>query len=731
MKRNLPKGALGLLSVLALLFLVLAPAVPALAKSHGKPIVIQPSHFDISQPLRDMVANEPGAVPYGLHAVPIGGQANLPETKSSNVYDPALQKAVLPLVATQDLLNFDGVSSLDSVTPGDPNGSVGTTQYVDTVNFHFAVYDKTSGNILLGPATINTVWSGFGGNCQSTNGGDPIVVFDKAANRWLISQLPSSYDGWCVAISQTDDATGSYFRYEWPSPGAALPDYPKVGVWPDAYYMNTNTFGNGFSDQALACAFDRPSMLTGGAANAICFQTGANGLASQETLLPGDLDGSTPPASGAPNPQVALGDGTHIGISYFHVDFNNPANSTFTGPNLINVNSYSQICGGFSDCVPQKDSSTKLEGLGRMMYRLAYRNFGDHEALVATHSVTSGSSSGMRWYEIRDPLGTPTIFQSGTFAPDSEWRWMGSIAMDQNGDIALGYSVSGSDIDPGIRYTGRVPGDPLGQMESEDSVLVGTGADTFGRWGDYSSMSIDPIDDCTFYYTAMYDATTGSFAWHTRINSFKFVGCGSTAPDFYLTANPGSAIIFPGGSASYSATVNPINGYSNTVNLTLSGCPSGATCSISPNSVGPPYNASTLSISTTSTIAPGNYTITITGTDGTLTHTTSVSLSVQDFSIGATPSSISIKRPNTATYKATVTALNGFGGVVKFSVTGLPANTTATFNPTQVTGHGNSNLTITTTKKTPIGSYTLGITGTSGSTSHVAKVTLNIVHKVK
>ena len=732
MKRNLPKRALGLLSVLALLFLVLAPAVPALAKSHAKPILIQPSHFDISQPLRDMVANEPAAVPYGLHAVPIGGQATLPETKSGTAEDRALQKAVLPAVGTIPGLNFEGVNSLDSVTPADTNGSIGTTQYVQTVNFHFAVYDKVSGNILLGPASLNTVWSGFGGNCQTTNGGDPIVLFDKAANRWVISQLPSSYDAWCVAVSQTDDATGAYFRYSWPSPGGATPDYPKIGVWPDAYYVNTNTFGNGFSDQAMACAFDRPSMLSGGASNAICFQTGANGLASQETLLPADLDGSTPPAAGAPNPQVALGDSTHIGISYFHVDFNNPANSTFTGPNLITVDSYSQLCGGFSDCVPQKDSTTQLEGLGRMMYRLAYRNFGDHEALVATHSVTAGTSSGMRWYEIRSPFSSPTIFQSGTFAPDGEYRWMGSVGMDQNGDIALGYSVSGKDIDPSIRYTGRVPGDPLGQMESEASILESTGADTFGRWGDYSSMSIDPIDDCTFFFTTMYDQTTGSFAWHTRIASFKFAGCGSTSPDFYLTANPGSQKIGQGGSTSYSVTVNPINGYTNTVNLSLSGCPANATCSISPNSVGPPYSPSTLSVSTNSSIAPGTYTITITGSDGTLTHTTSVSLIITpppDFTITATPPNYTIKHGGIAVYKATVKALNGFNGVVTFSVTGLPANSTGTFSPATVTGQGTSTLQVQTKRKTPVGTFKLSITGTSGSLSHSATVNLTVTKR--
>jgi hypothetical protein len=165
------------------------------------------------------------------------------------------------------------------------------------------------------------------------------------------------------------------------------------------------------------------------------------------------------------------------------------------------------------------------------MYRLAYRNFGTHESLVVNHSVTVGSnkgtSVGIRWYEIRDPNGTPTVFQEGTFAPDSSFRWMGSIAMDNVGDIALGYSLSSSSVFPSIAYTGRVPTDPLGTMEGENIVKAGGGSQvkSFIRWGDYSAMVIDPVDDCTFWYTTEYIASTGSFNWSTEITSFKFPRC--------------------------------------------------------------------------------------------------------------------------------------------------------------------------------------------------------------
>jgi hypothetical protein len=217
----------------------------------------------------------------------------------------------------------------------------------------------------------------------------------------------------------------------------------------------------------------------------------------------------------------------------FHVDFATPANSTFTGPTNIPVAAFTAACAGGGTCIPQPSTKNKLDSLAdRLMYRLAYRNFGTHESLVVTHSVTvSGgkrsSTTGVRWYELRSPNGTPTVFQQGTYAPDSDSRWMGSIAMDKLGDMALGYSVSSGSTFPSIRYTGRLATDPLGTMEAETSIKAGAGSQTgsLHRWGDYSSMSVDPVDDCTFWYTTEYLQTTGSFNWSTQIASFKFTGC--------------------------------------------------------------------------------------------------------------------------------------------------------------------------------------------------------------
>jgi len=733
MKGKFRNLTLSVLPVFVLASVALSPA--AAQESSTKPIVIPAYHHDVSAPLRDMVAAAPFEAPSGQHIIPIYPTPPLPGSGGPPVEDQALQTLTLPLVGTVPGLNFDGVSA-NGYAPPDTNGSVGTTQFVQITNVEYAIYGKTNGNLLLGPALINTIWSGFGGDCDTSgNGGDPIAVFDKAAQRWVVSQLSGSYNSWCMAVSQTSDATGSYYRYAFSS-GGNLDDYPKLGVWPDAYYRATNTFSGGFVG-AKACAFDRASMLTGGAANEICFQQSS----SVAGLLPSDLDGSTAPPSGEPNLFIELYDTSHLGLFRFHVDFTNPANSTFTGPTTIPVTSYTIACnnGGRETCVPQEGTTQQLDTISdRLMYRNAYRNLGGTEYLVVNHSVMVGSSAGVRWYQITNPNGTPTVAQQGTFAPDSTYRWMGSIAMDKGADIALGYSASSSSIHPAVRYTGRVPGDPAGTMESENSIIEGTGSQTGGlsRWGDYSSMSIDPSDDCTFWYTNEYIPSDGSFNWHTRIGSFKFVGCGSTGPDFYLTTSPSSQTVIQGQSAKYSVTVNPVHGYSGTVNLSVtSGCPAGATCGISPSSVGPPYNPSTLTVSTTSSTPGGTYTITIQGTDGTLTHTTSVSVTVvvPDFTISTNPTTTSVARGHTATYQETLASVNTFNGNVTLSATGCPPSSTCSFNPNPANvpsgGSVKSAFSVATSRKTPTGSYKMTITGSGGSQKHSLNVTLNVTAK--
>ncbi len=422
--------------------------------------------------------------------------------------------------------SFDGMSASSGWSTPDADGAAGATQYVQWVNTQLAVYDKTSGSLIYGPVAGNTIWSGFSGLCATANNGDPIVQYDQLAGRWILSQRAIGTTGpyyQCVAVSTTSDATGTYYRYAFQLPNY-FPDYPKLGVWPDAYYLAINELSSTYAPlNTLACALDRNAMLAGNAATAHCFAT--NTANHMINLLTSDFDGLTPPPAGSPNYFMNFGAGC-LNLWKFHVDFTNPVNSYFSGPTRILVTPFTKACNG-GVCIPQAGTTQVLDSLGdRLMYRLAYRNFGSHESLVVNHSVVAGSSVGVRWYEIQNPGGTPVVFQQGTFAPDSNYRWMGSVAMDKVGDIAIGYNVSSSSMSPAIRFTGRVPTDPLGTLETETSIIQGTGSETsLGRWGDYSSLSIDPVDDCTFWYTSEYLQTSGSRNWSTRIASFKFPSC--------------------------------------------------------------------------------------------------------------------------------------------------------------------------------------------------------------
>jgi hypothetical protein len=484
---------------------------------------------------------QPDDLTRGRRVVPLG---RLPAIDAPGFpSDAAVQAAGGSAIATVLGLGFDGVSdgfvgpqgtfNVNSAPP-DTVGAVGATQYVQVVNTGFAVFDKSSGVAVYGPVPTNTLWQGFGGACETDNDGDAVVVYDKAAKRWVISQFAVSATPYyqCVAVSQTSDATGAYNRYAF-NYGSIFPDYPKIGVWPDAYYVTFNMFTSSFKGPKV-CAYDRARMLAGLSATQQCFQLST----SYASLLPADLDGSTPPPAGSPGFMVSRGS-SNLNLWKFHVDFANAANTTLTGPKSIAVPAFTSACGG-GTCIPQAGTTQLLDSLAdRLMYRLAYRKFGGYESMVVTHSVSVGASkgrngsssySGVRWYEIRNPGGTPSLYQASTFAPDTTYRWMGSIAQDRQGNMALGYSASSSTIHPAVRFTGRLVTDPINSMQAETSIIEGTGSQikdayNLSRWGDYSSMTIDPIDDCTFWYTNEYLQTNGTFNWSTRIASFKFPGC--------------------------------------------------------------------------------------------------------------------------------------------------------------------------------------------------------------
>jgi hypothetical protein len=445
--------------------------------------------------------------------------------------DPVAQTNTNARAMTTAGLNFAGVTAPSGRAVPDTNGAAGATQYFQWVNTDFEIFNKTTGNSIYGPVDASTIWTGFP-PCTTTDDDDIVVEYDKMANVWVLEQHVAPTNGanyQCIAVSTTSDATGTYNRYVFSLP-ANFPDYPKISVWPDAYYltMNEESNSNGAALGAYVCALERSSMLQGLTATSQCFQLAS----TYNSLLPADLDGSILPPTGSPNYLMNIGTNS-LNLWQFHVDWVNPANTTLTGPVNLPVGAFTEGCKASSTCVPQLGTTQLVDGIGdRLLFRLAYRHFADgHESLVANHTINASIPVAVRWYEVQSPGNNPYVFQQSTFAPDSNNRWMGSIAMDQMGDIAVGYSVSSSSMYPAIRYTARLQSDSLNTMESETSIIEGTGSEVgSNRWGDYSGMSIDPSDDCTFWYTTEYFPVSGDYNWNTRIASFSFPSCTSNPP---------------------------------------------------------------------------------------------------------------------------------------------------------------------------------------------------------
>ena len=721
-----------LIALVALMGSILAGPPAALAgnKSSVGPVVVSSAvHADVSGPARDLQGDAPSASDEEkehkekpLRSLPNRGNA-------LNQPDGAVQGAAAAAGPATPGLGFAGVGQgdygfSDQYAPPDTNGAVGATQYVQWVNTAYAVFNKSTGAIVAGyPKPGNSLWSGFGGGCQSNNDGDPIVQYDKLANRWILTQFSVSTTPYlqCVAVSTSPDATGSYYRYAFSYGTSDFNDYPKLGVWPDGYYVSYNIFTNGqtFAGSKV-CALDRAKMLVGDAsATQQCVQLGS----AFGGLLPSDVDGTTPPPAGSPDYVLNYGSNA-LNLWKFHVDWATPASSTFTGPASIPVASFSPACNGGGTCIPQPGVSQRLDSLAdRLMYRLAYRNFDDHEALVVNHAVTVGSSVGVRWYELRDPNGTPTVFQQGTYAPDATFRWMGSIAMDGAGDIALGYSASSSTVSPSIAYAGRAPSDPAGTLSGETVLKAGSGSQycpnilfcrSLSRWGDYSAMTVDPLDDCTFWYTNEYEKASGAFNWSTWISSFKFPGCGTAQVLTSISVSPASASVQTGGTRQFAATALDQNGSPMNPQPTFAWSVSGG------------GTISSSGLFTAGSTAGGPFTVGASsgGINGTASVT--VTAPAPDFALSATPTTQSIRQGTAATYTVTVAPLNGFAGSVTFSMTGLPSGATATFTPNPATT--SSTLRVQTVNGTK-GTFHPTITGTSGGLQHTTSVTLQVTKR--
>ena len=666
------------------------------------------------------------------------------------IRDLAAQRGLAssPLAAATPGLGFDGVGNgftgpqgafTVQSAPPDTTGAIGKTQYVQWVNSSFAVFDKATGSVVYGPVAGNTLWSGFGGKCETQNDGDPVVQYDKAADRWVMTQFAVPTGGpyfECVAVSQTSDATGAYNRYAFQYSG--FNDYPKVGVWPDAYYITFNMFsGNNFAGTQV-CAYDRAAMLAGRAATQQCVQLGT----AYGGVLPADLDGSTPPPAGSPNYLVNVGT-NNLNLWKFKVDWVTPGNTGVTGPVALPVTAFNEACSG-GTCIPQPGTTQQLDSLAdRMMFRFAYRNFGDHESLVATHSVQAGTSaSSVRWYEIRNPNGTPTIYQQSSYAPDSASRWMGSVAMDKAGNMAVGYSISSTAIKPSLRYSTRSATDALNTLSNETSIVVGggsqlpSGANPLSRWGDYTHMSIDPVDDCTFWYTGQYLKANGSFNWSTRIASFKMPNCSSAATALSISAQPASASVTAGSTASFTVAASGGTAPYSYKWVKNGAVVSGATASSFSFTAQSTDNGALIHAVVTDSASPA---ASATSSDATLTVAT-----VAPVSIATQPANTTVVANTTATFTVAVTGgkapyvynwyknatLVSAGNSSAYSFTALASDNGAVFkvvvtdasSPAGSVTSNNVTLTVTSVVSQELmvnGGFESGTTGWTGTTGDI------------
>jgi hypothetical protein len=525
------------------------------------PTITWAAAHDTSPPLRDLAA--------GRIAPDADDPADEPDlgpiATGDDGYsvDGALQSAVPATTIPSTQQNFEGLSNQANfdifgfrVNPPDPNGEVGPNNYVEMINLVFGVYDK-AGNLLLGPVDTGTLWSGFDIEDCTDPSGDPVVLYDQFTDRWIMSQFTTrGPEYWnCVAVSTTSDPTGSYYRYAF-STGLNFPDYPKYGNWTDSYVITTREFGPTIEYGIGVYALEKNKMVNGQPARSVSFFLDGNDPEILplvgDGLLPADVDGKQKPRTDSAIPIVGTQDDDAsygatfdaLNIFDFSVKWRSTPIASLELNTQIPTAAFDSIfpCAPTSrDCLPQPGIVNPAQYLDILSYRqrptfrLAYRNFKDYEALVTNQSVEARPGvAGARWYEIRRTGTTYSLQQQGTYAPaDGIHRWMGSIAQDKKGDMALGYSVvNGTTVYPGIRYTGRLVGDTLGEMTlGEGTIIDGSGVQTTtnSRWGDYTDMTVDPVDDCSFWYVNEYYTLAGQQSspagWQTRIASFKLPGC--------------------------------------------------------------------------------------------------------------------------------------------------------------------------------------------------------------
>jgi len=594
------RSAVWFLVLLAVVALPLWAAGGDDGRQQLKTEVVYPCTVVLSPPFRDLPVSTQVAVgperEIPNQPTPKGQSLNGPQAVPTG--DGALQSSPGLLAMPGTVAEFAGISNIDGVAPPDTEGDIGPNHYVQWVNLHLAGWSINrsttpyTATLVLGPVAGNTIWSSLGGPCANSNDGDPIVLWDRFRNRWVISQfaLPGPYYQ-AIAVSKTADPTGQWWLYCFQYDATNMNDYPKFGIWPDGYYMTVNQFAN-MSSWAGAglCVFEADKMINGDStARMLKVDLGAVNI-NYGSLLPAHFEGMTSPPAGSPCYFVEVDDGTWIpGYSNDalrlwegHVNW---TTGTFTvgvagEPNqILDTAPFDPLCIGNQNCISQPGTTWRLDALGdRLMYRLQYRNYGSYESMVVNHSVDVGSGrSGIRWYELRKTGSNPwSIYQQGTYAPSDTYnRWMGSAAQDHMGNFAVGYSVSdGTSMYPSIFYAGRLGGDPPGTLaQGEAPQYIGAASQTgVNRWGDYSTLSVDPADDCTFWYTQEY--STGGWNWATRIGAFKYGSC-SVGPTGTLTGHvtdAGTSAPLPGATVTAdngSITVNTLTQADGSYTLTL------------------------------------------------------------------------------------------------------------------------------------------------------------------
>ena len=531
-----------------------------------------PVAFDVSPTLSNLVAANPSNPGAGSNEIVEVRPDRGPDVidngfagdGAASAAASAKSSSASALAIAAPIANFEGLSNQDNfntfgfrVNPPDPNGEVGPNHYVEMINLVFGVYSKT-GTLLLGPVDTGTLWAGFAVDDCTDPSGDPIVVYDQFADRWLLTQFTTAGPEYfnCVAISQTGDPTGAYYRYAF-STGLNFPDYPKYGVWTHSYIITTREFGPTVEYGIGVYGLERNKMINGDpGARAVSFFLDGNNPAILplvgDGLLPPDIDGKQKPKNEDPAPIIGTqDDGGGYGATFdalniwdFSVKWRSTPTASLTLNAQLPVAAFDSIfpCAPTSrDCLPQPGITNPAQYLDILSYRqrptfrLAYRNFKTYDAMVTNQSVEAlPGVAGVRWYEIRRTGNTYSVYQQGTYAPgDGVHRWMGSTAQDKKGNMAIGYSVvNGTTVFPGIRYTGRLAGDPLGTLPLGEGVIInGSGVQTTtnSRWGDYTALTVDPVDDCTFWYVNEYYTAAGQASspagWQTRIASFKLPGC--------------------------------------------------------------------------------------------------------------------------------------------------------------------------------------------------------------